>query len=509
MQKLSTQRTITNVSALIAEYKRSDIIIFIVVFITVFSLTPLLIMVGAAVGFSVVLAILIALTIAALVVRWPTFGFFVILGCVVLIEEDPLRFNIFTDGLPIFAWPPSLAGLIERPIGFLIIFIILVYICHRLTSFHQFLQGGEFIWPFLFFLLCVAMGVIHGLATGGNVKIIVLEVRPFWYMFVSYLLAYNLLKSKSHVRAFFWVVIAAAGIKALQGLYIVFILLHGNVEGQNEIMAHEESFFFVALILLVLLFFLHHRYRPQLLAALLILPCVLFVLIDNKRRADYLALLVGVLVVWTILIFIKPRARVRLAIGLFIFLALGGAYVAAFAKSSGALGEPARAIISVVSPDYSDARDAASNLYRLIENYDLKYTERQNPLLGMGFGKPFLMPEPLPNISDGDPYYNYIPHNTIYWVWMRLGPIGFFALWFLFGSFIVRGCVIARRLKDPYLQLVAIYTVAVVIMEVIVAFADYQLFFYRNVIYLGLLVGMLLKLPSFDEKERLMKVRPT
>lgn len=121
--------------------------------------------------------------------------------------------------------------------------------------------------------------------------------------------------------------------------------------------------------------------------------------------------------------------------------------------------------------------------------------------MGLGFGKPFLQPVLLPNIITLDPYYNYVPHNTIYWIWMRLGPIGYFALWYLFGAIIIRGCLIARQLRDHYLQLVAIYIVAIVFMEVVVAFADYQLFFYRNVIYLGLLAGILIKLPTLDEKK--------
>jgi hypothetical protein len=41
----------------------------------------------------------------------------------------------------------------------------------------------------------------------------------------------------------------------------------------------------------------------------------------------------------------------------------------------------------------------------------------------------------------------------------------------------------------------AVYVVAVTFMEVIVAIADYQLFWYRNVIYMGLLAGVLMKLP--------------
>jgi hypothetical protein len=44
----------------------------------------------------------------------------------------------------------------------------------------------------------------------------------------------------------------------------------------------------------------------------------------------------------------------------------------------------------------------------------------------------------------------------------------------------------------------AIYIVSVTFIEVILAYADYQLFFFRNVMYLGLLAGILMKLPSLD-----------
>ena len=59
-----------------------------------------------------------------------------------------------------------------------------------------------------------------------------------------------------------------------------------------------------------------------------------------------------------------------------------------------------------------------------------------------------------------------------------------------------------RQLRDPYLQVVAIYVVAVTFMEVVVAFADYQLFFFRNVIYLGLLCGILMRLLAMDQQEQ-------
>ena len=55
---------------------------------------------------------------------------------------------------------------------------------------------------------------------------------------------------------------------------------------------------------------------------------------------------------------------------------------------------------------------------------------------------------------------------------------------------------------DPYLQVIAIYVVGITVMEVVVAFADYQLSFYRNVITLGLFAGLLVKLPMLDEEQK-------
>jgi len=498
IQSFNVPKSLNTVSALQIAQKRSDLLLLIVIFVTVFTLTPLLILSGATLGFGLVLGLLAALCVVALIIRWPVLGFFVVAGCALLVEQGPLALSGLTSNLYIFYWPPKLEGMIERPIGFLLLFIFMVLICHRLVMRQQALRGGALLLPFLFYLLCLAGGVLHGVTSGGDLKVIVVEVRPFWYLFLSYLLAYNLVTQKKHISYFFWLVIFSTGVKGIEGTYIYLVILHGNLTGHREIMAHEESFFFVALLLLVVLFCLHYRYRAQLYAALLTLPCLLIAMIGNQRRADYIALLVAIVVAWVLIYRVNPHSRKWLITIMLIFVTIGTAYVAAFWKSSGGFGEPARAIVSIF---YPDPTDASSNLYRLIENTDLKHTVAQSPLIGWGLGKQFLQPIPLPNILDQDPYYLYVPHNTIYWVWMRLGAIGYLALWYLIGAIIVRGCIIARQLRDRYLQLVAIYIVAVTFMEVIVAFADYQLFFYRNVIYLGLLVGILLKLPELDKKE--------
>jgi cell division protein FtsW (lipid II flippase) len=491
-----TSKGYQTASSILTHRKRGNLLFFIVVFISMLCITPLIVMIGVAYSFGISLAIIGAIVIFVLVIRWPIAGYFVALGSTLLLEQNPLPY--FGNGMNIyvFYWPNNLTGLPDRPIGFLMLAVLLAFICHRLLKREKVLGVGELFVPFLFFLLCVIWGIVHGLSTGGNTKILVDEVRSFWYLFLGYILAYNMITKKQHLRTFFWIVIICAGIKGLEGTFIYLVILGGNLTGNHEIMAHEESYFFVSLLLLVLLFSLQYKYRPQFYAALLVLPFVVIALIANQRRTDYIALLIAAIVAWAFIFAMKPHARKSLITIFLISFLLGGGYTAAFYNSKGGLGEPAHAIVSVFHPD---ASDASSNQYRINENADLAYTVKLNPM-GLGFGKQFLEPVPLADLSTVDPVYLYIPHNTIYWVWMRLGPIGFLALWYLLGAIIARGSIIARRMRDQYLQLVAIYIIGMVIMEIIVAYADYQLSFYRNVIYVGMLAGILLKLPALDQE---------
>jgi hypothetical protein len=490
-------------SSLITARKRYERLLFIVLFITIFSFTPLFIWGGTKTGFSMLIGVTLAIALALAIVRWPILGLYALAASAFLIEQEALSTPIFTDRLYVFYWPPQLEGFFERPIGLLILFTFFIWILHRLLRRERLLRGGALWYPLLFYMLCVAAAILYGLATGGNLKIIVVELRPFWYMFASYLLAYNFVTKRSHIRNFFWLAIISAGIKGLQGLYVYLIVYHGSLVGHETIMSHEESFFFAALLLLVIIFSLHYRYKPQLITALCITPIVLVAMVANQRRTDYIALLVGAGIAWILVFQVKPQARGRLLVLLLTFASLGTGYVLAFQNSQGTIGEPARAVISVFKPSVTDVRDANSNLYRIFENNDLKFTIKQYPF-GLGFGKPFLQPQPLTSIFPGiiasDPYYNYVPHNTIYWIWIDLGPVGYASLWFLIGSIIILGSITVRKLRDPYFQVVAIYIVAITMMEVVVAYADYQLFFFRNVIYLGLLCGILAKLPLLDKQ---------
>ena len=434
------------------ERKHEERLLFLVVSSVVVFITPLVTLVAVNMGVSLLLSVLAVIVIGVIILRWPQAGFFVITACVVFIDEAPLTVPVFTDRLYVYYWPPALQGLIERPIGFLFLFILLVVICRRIAGREPFLRGGALIVPFLLFLLCVVGGAIYGYVTGGSLKVIIVELRPFVYLFESYLVACNLVTRKSHVRSFFWLVIVAAGVRALQGIYI-YLKLHGQI-GDSTLMSHEEFFFFIGLLLLVVLFSLHHRYKPQLFAALCVLPFVVATLVLNDRRADYVAFIAGLSVAWVLMFVINPRKRKALVIVLLVSAVLGSGYILLFAASPSGFAAPARSIVATFNPSETDTRNTDSNLYRTVENGDLKYTISHNNFwFGMGFGKPYLQPIPLTSlfqaIGSADIYYEYVPHNNIYWVWMRLGAIGFLAFWYLIGSIMVYGSLHRPKATRP------------------------------------------------------------
>ena len=484
--------------------KRRDRLWFLGICGVLIFLTPVVVLgvLNIGVGLFVVLPVVIVLLVV--IARRPQLGFFAITACVVFIDQAPQLVPIFTDKLYVYYWPPTLEGLIERPIGFLFLFVLFVLVCRHLVKRETLLRGGGLILPFLLFMLCVVVAAVYGYLTGGTLKIIVVEVRPFVYFFESYLLAYNLVTQKSHVRGFFWLVIVGAWVKGLQGIYI-FVKLHGQT-GSDSLMSHEESYFFIGMLLFIVLLSVHYCWRRQLIAALCALPFVLVTLVLNNRRTDYVAFLLALGAAWGLMFVMRPKARLMLGTVAALGILILGGYVLLFANSTAAIGQPARGIIAVFHPSATDTRDLQSNQYRVIEDFDLRYTiAHENFFVGMGFGKAYFEPVPLttvfPTIGTADQYYNYVPHNNIYWIWMRFGAIGFLVFWYLFGSIIVRGSLIARQLQDRYLQMVAIYAVGMIVAEIVVAFADYQLFFFRNVIYIGLLAGILMKLPEIEKND--------
>jgi O-antigen ligase len=174
-----------------------------------------------------------------------------------------------------------------------------------------------------------------------------------------------------------------------------------------------------------------------------------------------------------------------------------------FWNNTGTLGRPVQMIKSgIVAPDkQTQFQDYSSNLYRDNENYNLAQTVVNNPVLGIGFGKKYEQPISLVNIRF--PLRDYISHNQIYWILVKTGAVGFFFFWYFFNCFVAKGTKIFGLLKDPYLKVVTLVIVLAVINQMVVSFYDLQLTYYRNMIYLGALMGLLPVIEQVGQTKKL------
>jgi hypothetical protein len=364
-------------------------------------------------------------------------------------------------------------------------------IAHRNLRF----DPGTLMRPLGLYSAMVLFAELHGLSSGGDFRLSLWEIRSQAYMLIAYILACNLIDKRRAIDALLWSLMVGAGIKGIQGTWRLYISLQGNVHSVESLFPHEQSYFFNAFLCYLPISLLYGG-PPRLKKVMLaLLPFVIISSLANQRRAAILALCVAYFVILAVTAVAQPaRRRVVVRIAFVLALILPPYYVY-YSTKSGLLSEPARAIASAFSPD---PRDASSNLYRVNEDKDILATMRTSPIYGYGFGKPMFTPYSLADISTVYIFWNIMPHDSILWVWMRLGTVGYLFFWLLIGAAVLQATSFAVRLRDPWLQGVALLILTLILQEVVVGYLDLQWTNYRNLITIGVVFALLGKLSQFD-----------
>jgi O-antigen ligase len=340
----------------------------------------------------------------------------------------------------------------------------------------------------------VLLAELHGLATGGSFKLSLWELRPQVYGFVMFLLAGSLLRTRRQVLTLGVVVLCAAVLKATLGTFRWQFTLNHSV-AQETLLGHEDSYFLVLFVLALLAALVWGRRRAVLTPLLVATPLVTICLLANQRRAGMIALAAAVLAMVVMLLKFELRIRMRVVVLVVLAsLAVGGFVAANWNQNDGLAAQLVRPIRSLVDPS-ANARDGSSDLYRIAENANLKYTFKQAPLTGLGFGMPFFVVTPMADISSVYPLWNVIPHNSLLWVPMRMGIPGMIGFWGLVAMVVLEAFAVMRRTQDPVVRAVAVFAVAAIVAELVVAYGDLQLESYRNLVFLGALIGAVAGLP--------------
>lgn len=452
-----------------------------------------------------------AVAVAGLTVwlwRSPVRGVFVLFAAAVAVDVDytPTTANGYYIAHYLPFWQDFTAWthihIIVSPAELFMGLLLFVWLFKSTATRNFSFDKGSLMLPVGLYMAMVLIGELHGIATGGNITTSLWELRGQIYMLVAYVLACNLVKSRSSVTTLIWILLFGAGFRAIEGTIRYFIYYRGHVLQVIDVFPHDQAFFFNAFITFTAILFLYKGPRKMMRVALCLLPFVLFIDLAIDRRAAVAALGAGLLLLLMVTAVVNP-ARRRLSVSILVLLALAfPPYYLKYQNSYGTIAEPARAIASKFHPD---PRDASSNQYRVDESFDIMSTMKSstvNSIIGYGYGKPMLTPRVLANISVYYVFWNIMPHNSILWVWMRIGTIGYLLLWLMIGSAVLQAMRVARRVDDLWMRGMAVFIALMVVQEIVFGFYDLQWTDYRNLVAIGIFFALISRLTLFARNER-------
>ena len=338
------------------------------------------------------------------------------------------------------------------------------------------------------YIVFVSIGWVFGLATGGDFKISLMEVRAQFYLLLTYLLVVNTVNNRKQVLTIIWMMAVCLTVKGAMYTFRRYVTMAGLPLPDQGVGSHEEAFLFDAIMLFGLVLWLCGVHRRLQTFILLTLPLTILGNLATNRRAATAAFVIVVPVLILSTFVAIPRRRKMAAILGIILMVGGNAYYRAFKYSNSAIAQPARAIRSQFEPDQ---RDKQSNEYRTAENANLMYNIKQKPILGHGYGKHMQIVVPMEDISKVYAYWDIMPHNQVLWVWMRTGSLGFFAFWMMIAGILVHTSRTLRRTDlNMEAKALVLFGQITAIMLLIFGMFDMQLTIFRDMTFTGCWLGL-------------------
>lgn len=328
---------------------------------------------------------------------------------------------------------------------------------------------GRLLKPLAVFTAVIAFAFLHGVLTGGDVAVALWEVRPIAYLPLMYVLTTSLLDDRAQYRRLVFTVVAAMLLEALHARYVIATMPDGIRIGAQVMgyLEHSASLHFnMAVVLLLAGWLFRARFGVGYLLLITAVVAIVPVYLAAERRSAVVALAAAIILLALVLHGQRRAAFWYLVPAVTVFSVI---YLAAFWNGQGGLAFPAQAVKSVLAPESLSAADQGSNLYRQIETYNIVETVKAYPLLGSGFGHPFLRILPLPYIPFV--WADYFPHNSILWIWMNTGIGGFLAMLWLFAVAVLHGVRKSVRAGGQVGALV-LGSVLFIVMYVVYAYVD-------------------------------------
>jgi hypothetical protein len=352
--------------------------------------------------------------------------------------------------------------------------------------------------PITSFTVFAAIGIAYGFGRGGDQVVGLWESRSLFYLLPLTLLISNLIKTRTHIQILLWAIIVSTAIDGIVGSAFVAEVLKFQLSGVEAIGEHSMSIHFNAFFIIFVGIWMFRGSYAKRLTMSLLLPFVLLAFVANNRRASFICLALALVIV-AFALYRFDRKKFWLIIPVVSVMAV--MYIIIFWNAGGAIGAPAKALRSVIGQP--DPRDAASNVYRDLENINILFTIKSSPLFGVGFGQKFYILIPMPDISFFA-WWQYITHNSVLWIWMKMGLGGFLSLLIMIGMAITQGTHVLWRMPGNELGVAALLALCYTIVHFTYAYVDMS-WDGPNMVMVGLMFGLIICLPSIADQPEPMQ----
>jgi hypothetical protein len=427
----------------------------------------------------------------------PLGGYYLLLSVVILADDWVLYFSPWTHrvlGYYLFAnWWKLLSpegvrrfgALVNNTVEVLMVALVMGLLLRVLHEEERLVRPRDAAFASLYLAALIGM-LVYGLVTGGALKPALWQTRYLFHFVAIALVTPQILRTPAQVRGAVWAVMISVVVKALQILWIFFASEGARFGQWREILGHEDSNFFVSAIILSAVLALYRVERAQRWFLLSSLPFLLTGLVLNLRRASYVTLAFGLVLLPVLL---PDRRRLLFQLAMPVLLLVGLYSVMYWHRPTDPLGVPLQKARSVFVAPVGSA-DYNSNLYRVAENFDVEHTILDHPW-GLGFGHPFDIRIPLPDISLLIAHWQYRPHNTILGLWMSLGTPGFIVFLVYFTSIVMLASYHVRRQTDAYFRALSFWVLTAFACGLVFATVDMYIGIQRGAVFLGALAGIL------------------
>jgi hypothetical protein len=423
------------------------------------------------------------LLLVALALWRPRYGLYAVILVAVAFDpdaQDPFMRLGWYMQTPISA-SSNVSALIFSPIELLLVVTAIRVLIAALVE-RRPLARAQLQLPVMLFLALLLLSFGFGVGTGGDFHIALWETRSIVAGMIVALLLPSTITDQKQIHHVINLICVCMVILSADIVWRRFTLL-SDTKYLDQAFDHDTPVFMnFAVVLLVARLVWPASARQRLIA--LTIPFILYAQMVTERRAGWVSLDVG-LVLIAIFVFRLRRKMFYFIVLPMCVLYLG--YLGAFWNASGPAAQPARAIRSLNDPE---GRDQASNFYRLVERENIRLNIRAHPATGLGFGKQYTFYLGMPDLSWW-PFWHYIAHTQLLWLWMKMGPLGFIAFLTLCGAGIVRGVHLLKAAQAsrsaPYL--VAI--VSVLLMLLVYSYVDIALNSVRVMTLMGFALGVI------------------